>query len=141
MASKSFFKLSFKSPFSVSESVGPCCVNKEWFNKLTWVKGNCSELAPHLQTLCSTTRMAKRWWATHDGVSHESLSLGDKCEWTRWSKSSKHSAASPKHPSGKRRLANGPLASALLSGSGQSAGSELVWSCVNKFCKTRKKKN
>jgi hypothetical protein len=27
-------------------------------HRLTWVKGNCSELAPHLQTLCSTTRMA-----------------------------------------------------------------------------------
>lgn len=79
--------------------------------------------------------MANLWWATHDGVSHESLSLGDKCEWTRWSSSSKHSAASPRQPKGKRRLAKGPLARALRSGSGQSAGSELVWSCVKRFWK------
>lgn len=84
--------------------------------------------------------MANFWWATHDGVSHESLSLGDKCEWTLWSSSSKHSAASPKQPSGKRRLANGPLARALRRGSGQSAGSELVCSCVNKFWKEKEKK-
>lgn len=113
------------------------CVRVVW---LTWVNGNCSELAPHLQTLCSTTRMANFWCATHDGVSHRSLSDVERCEWTRCSKSSKHSAASPRQPSGKRRLARGPLASALLSGSGHSAGSELVCSCVNKFCNEERMK-
>ena len=66
-------------------------------------------------------------------MSHESLSLGDKCEWTRCNNSSKHSAASPKHPNGNLLLARGPLAKARLRGSGHSAGSELVCNCVNKF--------
>lgn len=97
----------------------------------TCVNGSCSELAPHSQTLCSTTRMAKRWWATHWGASQASPSLGDRCWWTRWSSSSKHSAASPRQPRGKRRPASGPLARARRSGSGQRAGSELVCSWEN----------
>lgn len=95
----------------------------------TCVNGSCSELAPHSQTLCSTTRIANRLCATHDDVSHESLSSDDKCECTRCNNNSKHSAASPRHPSGKRRPASGPLASARRSGSGHNAGSELVCNC------------
>lgn len=96
---------------------------------LTWVKGSCSELAPHLQTLCSMTRMANRRWAMQAEESHESPSSGEICEWTRWRSSSKHSAASPRQPRGKRLPAKGPLAKARRRGSGQRAGSELVCSC------------
>lgn len=115
--------------------------NDEWIGNLynihvgnghfTCVNGNCSELAPHSQTLCSTTRIANLWWATHCAWLQLSISSADKCEWTRCSSSSKHSAASPKHPNGKRRPANGPLANARLNASGHSAGSELVCSCWN----------
>ena len=101
----------------------------------TCVNGNCSELAPHSHTLCSTTRIAKRRCATHDCVSHESLSSDDKCEWTRCNNNSKHSAASPRQPIGKRRPANGPLANARRNGSGHNAGSELVCNCENNSCK------
>jgi len=108
--------------------------------KLTWVNGNCSELAPHLQTLCSMTRMAKRRWAIQAGDSQESPSSGEMCEWTRCRRSSKHSAASPRQPRGKRLPAKGPLAKARRKGSGHKAGSELVCNCWNSSWRRRKKR-
>lgn len=119
------------------QSVYTCSGNGFFF---TCVNGNCSELAPHSQTLCSTTRMANLWWATHWAWLQSSISSGDKCEWTRCSSNSKHSAASPKQPNGKRRPANGPLASALRNASGHSAGSELVCNCWNNSWKKFKTK-
>lgn len=104
------------------------------------MNGNCSELAPHSHTLCSTTLIANRWWATHCGVLQSSISSPDKCEWTRCNSNSKHSAASPKQPSGNRRPANGPLANARLNGSGHNAGSELVCNCWNNSCLNGMKK-
>lgn len=98
---------------------------------ITCVNGSCSELAPQSHTLCSTTLIANLWWATHCGVLQSSISSDDTCEWTRCNNSSKHSAASPKHPNGNRRPASGPLASARRNGSGHSAGSELVCNCWN----------
>lgn len=104
---------------------------KRSVKSFTCVNGSCSELAPHSHTLCSTTLMANFWCATHCGVLQSSISSDDKCEWTRCNNSSKHSAASPKHPNGKRRPASGPLASARRNGSGHNAGSELVCNCWN----------
>lgn len=103
----------------------------------TCVNGNCSELAPHSHTLCSTTRIANRWWATHWAALQSSISSADRCEWIRCSSNSKHSAASPRQPNGKRRPANGPLANARRNGSGHSAGSELVCNCWNNSWKMR----
>lgn len=98
---------------------------------VTCVNGSCSELAPHSHTLCSTTLIANFWWATHCGVLQSSISSEDKCEWTLCNNSSKHSAASPKQPNGKRLHCSSPLASARLNGSGHNAGSELVCNCWN----------
>lgn len=96
---------------------------------LTCVNGSCSELAPHLHTLCSMTLIANLLWATQDCVSQRSPSSDDKCECTLCRSNSKHSAASPKHPKGNLLPASGPLARALRSGSGHKAGSDDVCSC------------
>lgn len=109
-------------------------------SSLTCVNGNCSELAPHLHTLCSMTRIAKRRCATQACDSQASPSSGEMCECTRCNSNSKHSAASPRQPSGKRRPANGPLAKARRNGSGHRAGSELVCSCWKSSCGISKKK-
>lgn len=85
------------------------------------------------------TLIANLLWATHDCVSQRSPSSDDKCECTLCKSSSKHSAASPKHPNGNLRPARGPLAKALRNGSGHKAGSDDVWSCWNNSYEKRKK--
>ena len=104
----------------------------------TCVNGSCSELAPHLHTLCSMTRIAKRLCAIQAADSQASVSSEEMCECTRCNNSSKHSAASPKQPKGKRRPASGPEAKARLKGSGHNAGSELVCNCWKSSYKTHR---